>query len=155
MAALKQGVLVVEAYANSEREVGKVIQEAVSKAITQLNQEGKRVVNITTGPSIKYMLGTNHLTHILWESSGKLVGSSTQSNVPKNALYDVVLIDNGNKKVKVAIAIMEVLKCEFEDALKYSVDGNTCIKAGLLFDDAQKIGAHLKKAGANVEIREH
>ena len=65
--SIKQGVVVVDAFVTDERDVSRTIQENISKAITQLNAERKRVVSISSGPAIKVLFGMNHITYILWE----------------------------------------------------------------------------------------
>ena len=175
MSALEQGVLVVEAYANSEREVGNAIQVSVSKAITQLNQEGKRVVNITAGPSVKYMLGVNHLTYLLWEnnnikydtntvaqSSSAVQASTVQqpkeepvgSKENPNALCDVIMVNCGPKKIQVIQEIRRLFNWGLEEAHKATARENYSLKTGISLENAQSIKTSLEKLGATIVVKQ-
>ena len=86
MSSIMQGVLVVEAYANDERAVARTIQENMSKAITQLNSEGKRIIKISNGPSVQYVLGVNHISYILWEYNNAKENTSLQQGTYSSAV---------------------------------------------------------------------
>lgn len=185
MSALEQGVLVVEAYANSEREVSSAIQSAVSEAVFTLNAEGKKVINIIAGPSVNYIVGVNHLTYILWEmNNGNIDYSSSQASnvkpanavnnsqaqvsktetvvsqpsakaniVSKNGLYDVIMINCGQKKIAVVTVIRRLFRLGLAEAKNLAERENKSIRTGLSLGEAQRISNALKEAGAVVEIR--
>lgn len=91
--AIEQDVLVVETNAYDERDVSKSIQENITKAIKQLNAEGKRVINISSGPDIKVIFGVKHITYILWEEVSFLT-------------KDYYRVEEGNQSTKAQNSIM-------------------------------------------------
>ena len=67
--------------------------------------------------------------------------------------FDVVLADVGAEKIKVIKAVREITGLGLADA-KAMVDGAPKnLKEGISKDDAEKLAAELKEAGAEVEIK--
>ena len=65
--SIKQGVSIVPTNVVSEQDIAWAVQDAVSKEITRLNAQGKRVINISVGSAVKSVLGVKHHIALLWE----------------------------------------------------------------------------------------
>lgn len=64
---IKQGVSIVSTNVVSEQDIAMMVEQEVSKEITRLNAQGKRVINISVGSAVKSVLGVKHHIALLWE----------------------------------------------------------------------------------------
>ena len=112
MGIIEQGVFVVTSYANDERAVAQTIQQNISQAINQLNQEGKRVIKISFGPSVQFLLGVNHISYLLWE-----IPKEAHIEQPKQ--FNTLSITTDNVDSLLDTVSREISEGNFEKAENY------------------------------------
>lgn len=75
-------------------------------------------------------------------------------STPKQAKYEVVMINYGNNKINVIKAIRQLFNYGLPEANALAEKENVSVRAWISYEEAERICNALKKAGAVVEIRE-
>ena len=85
--------------------------------------------------------------------AGAVAGGDGAAAADAKTDFDVVLVDAGSSKINVIKAVREITGLGLKEA-KEMVDGAPkTLKEAVSKDEAEKIAAELKEAGAEVEIK--
>ncbi len=80
-------------------------------------------------------------------------GAAAAAPVEEKTEFDVVLVNDGGKKLPVIKVVREITGLGLKEAKDLVEGAPKTIKEGISKEDADKIAAQLKEAGAEVEVK--
>ena len=80
-------------------------------------------------------------------------GAAAAAPVEEKTEFDVVLVNDGGKKLPVIKVVREITGLGLKEAKELVEAAPKAVKEGISKEDADKIAAQLKEAGAEVEVK--
>ncbi|MBQ2738309.1 MAG: 50S ribosomal protein L7/L12 [Clostridia bacterium] len=80
-------------------------------------------------------------------------GAAAAAPVEEKTEFDVVLVNDGGKKLPVIKVVREITGLGLKEAKDLVEAAPKAVKEGISKEDADKIAAQLKEAGAEVEVK--